>query len=317
MESEIKVELIDKPVAVELVGQKSKRNIVPVISLLLSAVSFVLTIWPALNLLNRNYEQRALSGHIKSQMYLADYNYQIGEYKKSIYYYNMIADRDNLITKNQKECFTIACNNLAYLFAKELDSPDHFDIAKQYLERAIDELNKDYSLLELIGYNYLLVCINSEGHSDRLRKIELWYLGDDCEKRLERFKIIKEEGPRKPKRGKGGVSVWNSNDSAAELLYSYSVITDYSDDSDEYVLLDKGYYLAEILLDRPYGLIPNCPPTGYKIHEKAYIATGLEDDLINKDDWILYGNNYFVYRKLPNPKYKYYSYINHIDTVKS
>jgi len=143
-----------KPLEVKLVGQTPKKNFlrfVPLLSLFLSFAAFVLSVMPSWNPLNQNYEQRALAGDAKAQMYLADYNFQIGEFNKSIFYYGMVVKRAKLRTNAQKERFYIACNSLGYLYASKIDGEDSYPLATRYFRRGLD-IFKEEEIDVYFGY---------------------------------------------------------------------------------------------------------------------------------------------------------------------
>ena len=85
-------------------------NLLISISTLLVALStFVLGVYPELNKKSSDYLEKANAGDIESQIFLADYYYEVGDISTSIYWYKIAAMHDG-------EYKAKALNNLAYIY---------------------------------------------------------------------------------------------------------------------------------------------------------------------------------------------------------
>jgi len=287
-----------KPIEVKLVGQKSKRNIVPVISLLLSATAFVFSIFPALNPLNRNYEQKALAGHVKSQMYLADYHYQIGEAEKSVFYYSLVVEQPKLRTNKQRDCFYLACSNLGYLYLTTIKSEDSRVIAARYFEKGMEVLTKDKreTVYKPLAKNYILLEVSTYRHRSDLYEWNFW----------------DEEATR---------DFYNEDPLLSLLLKSFDYLFDF--DKEEYSLLRRGYCYVDNV-DLPVeNEIEGC--SSFQELDRMnwrnyalYIATGDEAPQVEEGDVLIRVDDaeYTVYRELTKANaFQYYSYINYVDPM--
>ena len=59
------------------------------ISLVLSIAAFFLALFPQINPLNSNYLERANTGDVEAQMFLAEHYYEVGDVKESHYWYKI------------------------------------------------------------------------------------------------------------------------------------------------------------------------------------------------------------------------------------
>lgn len=92
----------------EKVGTRVKKYF-EIASYIVVVVTFILSVFPNLNFLSSNYEEKAKAGHAYSQVYLAHHYYEIGNYEESLYWYKLAAEKG----KYQ----AVASNNLAILYS--------------------------------------------------------------------------------------------------------------------------------------------------------------------------------------------------------
>lgn len=83
---------------VSLMQKKENRWIifvVPIVSslsLVISVLTFLFGTFPYLNRKSSDILSKAKAGHVESQLFLAHYNYLIGNYNESVYWYKLLAD---------------------------------------------------------------------------------------------------------------------------------------------------------------------------------------------------------------------------------
>lgn len=117
------------------------------ISVVIAIVTLAISMYPQLIWKNTNHIEKANSGDIYSQIFLADHYYEIGEYNDAIYWYKVAST-----TKNHNLSY-IAYNNLGFLYAKGYGISDFnedwyrlekalslFIKAAKYSKTAIDNL---------------------------------------------------------------------------------------------------------------------------------------------------------------------------------
>lgn len=78
------------------------------VSLFLSIAAFFLALFPQMNPLNSNYEERANAGDVEAQMFLAEHYFEVGENKESHYWYKVASMYSG-------EHQGTALNNVAYI----------------------------------------------------------------------------------------------------------------------------------------------------------------------------------------------------------
>lgn len=83
--------------------------IVAILALAVAVVSLLFTFFPQLNLLNDNHIEKANAGDVKSQMFLANLNYEVGNTSESVYWYSVAITHSG---NHQGK----ALNNLAYIY---------------------------------------------------------------------------------------------------------------------------------------------------------------------------------------------------------
>ena len=83
---------------------------------------------------------KANAGDIEAQMFLADYNLDIGEYKQSLYWYM-------LTSKYPGNHQAKAYNNMGYIFVENTDlaklTPDYYIRTHEYFQKAIELGSED------------------------------------------------------------------------------------------------------------------------------------------------------------------------------
>lgn len=121
------------------------------LSLIISIATLVTDVYPQVIPGNTDHLERANAGNVESQMFLADYYCEIGEYEEAIYWYRIAS-----VSNDDYKYF--ACNNLAYLYAKgfglsenETKEAHRFETALLLFEQAnkFDQIAKDNILLLL------------------------------------------------------------------------------------------------------------------------------------------------------------------------
>ena len=115
------------------------RDTFMVISLVISLVAFLIALFPSLKWCSYNYEEKALSGNVKWQMYLAEESFNNFDYESAILWYKKAASKKG---KYQ----ATALNNLGWLYANgyglnqlDADSEERMAIAASLFDNA-DEL---------------------------------------------------------------------------------------------------------------------------------------------------------------------------------
>ena len=127
----------------EIIKKKHRQKITIIIASIACAVSiwsFILFIFPQVNRWNMNFEQKAFAGHEPSQLLLANFHYEIGDYSKSIFWYKVAEEQ-------KPNNSSIALNNLGFLYSNRLGLVDnevrYFEReALKYYLRAIEQDNK-------------------------------------------------------------------------------------------------------------------------------------------------------------------------------
>lgn len=77
-----------------------------------SLIALLFSISPQIFFSHSNYIKKAEAGHIKSQVFLADYYYEVGDTSESIYWYKIVA-------MHSGEHQARALNNLAVLYSRQ------------------------------------------------------------------------------------------------------------------------------------------------------------------------------------------------------
>ena len=131
------------------VNAAKRNNIIAFVALIVSFLSLAVSSW-SFNPFNKNLEARAESGSVKAQMILADYSLDIGEYKKSLYWYTVaVSSKGAHLAK--------AYNNMGYIFVKYIDllslTPDYYLKTLEHFQEAIelgslDAMRNEYIFLK-------------------------------------------------------------------------------------------------------------------------------------------------------------------------
>jgi len=165
-----------KPLEVILVGQKQKKKRHNTLEIIKSIISMILgpavaitalifTLNPTLNKRNMNYEQQALMGDIEAQMFLADYNYQVGKFETSVYYYNVILKRPKTENAHERLYAVIANNNLGYLYMNQMGTglpvSKANDMAIKYLRQSLNSEVKTVKLQLIVAQNIFAFLVNN------------------------------------------------------------------------------------------------------------------------------------------------------------
>lgn len=79
-----------------------------IISVTVAIFTFILDVFPDINVFSSNYEKKAQAGHSASQIFLAHYYYEICDYEQSIYWYKLASAKGKYCAE--------ANNNLAVLY---------------------------------------------------------------------------------------------------------------------------------------------------------------------------------------------------------
>lgn len=132
-----------EPVIVQLTEDSKSSKIevwIPIIISVLAVLFSALTYCKLISSNRTNYEAKAKAGDIDAQIFLADCNLDVGEYKQSIYWYQ-VALKDERIPNN----LIAKCkNNIAYILIKNPElltwNSDYFSQILDYL-RAAEELD--------------------------------------------------------------------------------------------------------------------------------------------------------------------------------
>jgi len=300
----------------------------PVIALFALAVSFfnfLFSVRPYLDKSNMNYEQRALAGDIKAQMFLADYNYQIGNTDSSILYYSMVITQPKL-KEDEKSYFFVAINNLGYLYAVKIDGEDSNNIAERYFERGMNKLaNEEWFSLFLdpiyrdLIYNFLTyttyyIWSIEEMYPFLNLELEEGFTWND--EQIEFFNTIDKDYPE-----------LYVEDPTFRIYNGWNVV----DSAEEYQLLSMGYYQTDSFVSEEISgclTLSECRKLAGQersIYEYIYFAKGDEQPWggrLEDGDIIVKRNveasalgealEYNVYssRRKSTP-YRYISYINY------
>jgi len=102
-----------------------------ILPICIAFLAFAFASFPWLNPFNVNREQKALYGHIDSQLYLGDHYFVIGDYSKSIYWYDLAATRENWKG-------AIALNNLGYIYSQAFVGPERNDTHFSFEQKALE-----------------------------------------------------------------------------------------------------------------------------------------------------------------------------------
>ncbi|MCL1951246.1 MAG: hypothetical protein FWF60_00310 [Oscillospiraceae bacterium] len=241
METEVAEEHAEEqPKHVEVVWASSKpkkkrpdavKIVERVISLLLGPAVAIATLAlaqnPKLNRKNMNYEQRALMGDIEAQMFLGDYNYQIGNIEKSIMYYSMVVDRPKLKTEQEREYYYMASSNISYVYLTKFGDET---FALTYLTkgmRILAQYNEQSSNGDTLTKNYLLSALRFTNN-----------INDDS---ISRYL---EQSNRSLADGDSRKELYN-NDSRFKLMIDYGLLIE---KCDYYWFLDGKWNIGKIVL---------------------------------------------------------------------
>lgn len=140
---------VSKSKKAQEITEMKRSNAISFLALIISVISLLSSTWP-FNPLNKNLEARAESGSVDAQMKLADYSLDIGDYKKSIYWYTIaVSSKGNHQAK--------AYNNIGYIYVKNPDlsilTPDYYLRTLNYFQQAIeldstDAMRNEYIFLK-------------------------------------------------------------------------------------------------------------------------------------------------------------------------
>ena len=126
---------------------KPKRDLLKLLGFLISiaalGLSLVNTLKPDLIPWNMNFEQRALFGDTKAQMYLANHCFQTNKYSESIRYYDMAVE--SALKKGDSKSLLIAQNNLGYFYATGTEVKQNWGIAFIYFHANLFSLKDFYN----------------------------------------------------------------------------------------------------------------------------------------------------------------------------
>jgi len=127
---------MESPVQVELLGKKKKSlsTLISILALAVSLISLVCTVQPNFIPWNTNYEQRALAGNLRVQMFLANHYFQTEDYEKSLYWYRIAKYRAKEI--KDLRALAIIENNLGYIYAVGLGIETNAEVASSFFWQA-------------------------------------------------------------------------------------------------------------------------------------------------------------------------------------
>ena len=113
----------------------SHNTIISTISLLISLTTFFLSIFPQINPFSADYSTKAKAGHLASQIYLADYYFEVGDIANCYNWNKTIARRKNKYTAKAEN--NLAYLNLTYGF-QEKDFVNYYDKAAVLFSEALE-----------------------------------------------------------------------------------------------------------------------------------------------------------------------------------
>lgn len=127
-------------------GQTKKGQVVPwtenaklvisalgVLSIIFAGLTFIFSAYPQLKPFNTNLTEMANAGDINSQLKLAHYHHDIGNFTESVYWYSMV-----YLSGCQDDRRAVACNNLGWLYAKGYGLSDEALSLKDRLKISFD-----------------------------------------------------------------------------------------------------------------------------------------------------------------------------------